>query len=85
LQFVSEFRWPISFVSHYLYDSDIAREIRLIMHTRVNMLIRKFHKCSTVVKLRDYFEPTSLLHNVCVVLHCGHTLLPTVLIKQRYF
>jgi len=44
--------WAILFISNqYEDDSDVAHEIRC-MYTRVNMLIRKFHKCSSVVKIR---------------------------------
>jgi len=52
LQFVSEFRYLGHIISNqHKDDTDIAREIRC-MYTRVNMLIRKFHKCSTEVKIR---------------------------------
>jgi len=52
LQFVTEFRYLGHIISNTLADdSDICREIRN-MYTRTNMLISRFNKCSTVVKIR---------------------------------
>jgi len=52
LQFVSEFRYLGHIISNqHKDDTDIAREIHC-MYTRINMLIRKFHKCSTELKIR---------------------------------
>jgi len=52
LQFVTEFHYLGYIISNTLADdSDICREIRN-MYTRTNMLICRFNKCSTVVKIR---------------------------------
>ena len=52
LQFVTEFRYLGHIISNTLADdSDICREIRN-MYTRTYMLICRFNKCSTVVKIR---------------------------------
>jgi len=52
LQFVTEFRYLGHIISNTLADdSDICREIRN-MYTRTNMLICRFNKCFTVVKIR---------------------------------
>jgi len=49
---LTEFRYLGHIISNqHKDDSDIAREIRC-MYTRVNMLIRIFHKCSTELKIR---------------------------------
>ena len=50
--FVTECRYLGDIISNTLADdSDICREIRN-MYTRTNMLICRFNKCSTVVKIR---------------------------------
>mgnify|MGYP003529796334 FL=1 len=52
LQFVSEFRYLGHIITDQLTDdSDIKREVRN-MYIRTNILIRRFSRCSTVVKLR---------------------------------
>ena len=53
LSFVTHFKYLGHITEHTLHDdSDISRELRCLLFTRTNVLIRRFWRCSLDVKLR---------------------------------
>jgi len=64
LEFVSEFRYLGHIINDRLSDdNDINREIRN-MYVRTNMLIRRFGRCSRILKTR-------LFRTYCACLYCS--------------
>ena len=76
LQFVKEFRYLGHIINNkFTDDDDIKREIRNLF-IRTNILIRRFSKCSFVVKLRLFKAYCLCLYDIGIWRHFSATVLP---------